>query len=461
MKSANVIKDDKLGSVLVYNFSKGYGDVPMDVYALVLPLLFNDIFRDALVETNNVASALMRCKIDNTDFYIKLLEDIKNMENFTSGSLGLCMVNKYLNFELKNEYLHGIVQDADVVFIQESFCLGDYFKSMSYQEILDVISDVSVTNIVLLDYDAIGHDIDISHLSKLGNLNVYNDIPKEDISGAISNANIVITNKKTLGENELKDAKKLELICVTATGYNTIDLNYCNRKNIKLANVVGYSTDSVAQHTFALLLSLQNKISYYHHYILSKEYSDKGLFSHFGEQINELSGKTWGIIGMGNIGRKVASIAIAFGCNIQYYSTSNTNTNQPFECVDFETLLQTSDIISIHAPLNDNTRSLINKDAFMKMKKNALIINVGRGPIIVEEDLIDALHNNLIAGAGLDVFKTEPMDANSGLLTFENKNLVMTPHVAWSAVESRTRCLVEVGLNIEAHIHGKDRNIVK
>lgn len=460
MKLANYINDEKHGSVLIYNFSKAYGDVPMDVFSLILPLLNNDDFRKTLIETNNVDSALYQCKKNDLNFIDTLADSIKELEDLTSSSLGICLINKYITFELKSEILFGFVQSADIDEISIAQIMGAYFKGKSLKEILSMINEVSICKIVVLDYDAIGHDIALNELEKYGHVTVYNNVLNEQIENVITNANVIVTNKKILGQEQLQKATKLELICLTATGFNTIDIKYCKENNIKVANVSSYSTDSVAQHTFALLLSLQNKISYYNNFITSTKYSQSGLFSHFDEPIHELSGKTWGIIGMGNIGQSVAKIATAFGCQVQYYSTSGKNNDQPYQSVDFNKLLSSSDIISIHAPLNEKTNGLIDAMALAKMKKDAFLINVGRGQIIVENDLIFALENKIIAGAGLDVFNQEPIDISSKLLVTDHSNLIMTPHIAWAAVESRTRCIKEVSLNIKAYIEGKERNIV-
>lgn len=256
------------------------------------------------------------------------------------------------------------------------------------------------------------------------------------------------------------NASKLQLICVTATGVNNIDLEYCKNVGITVCNVKGYSTNAVAQHTFALLLDLYNKNHYYHNYIDSGNYSSSSMFTHLGHTFHELDGKTWGIVGMGEIGRKVASIARAFGCQVQYYSTSGKNNNQDYQQVDFDTLLATSDIISIHAPLNSKTENLFNQTAFEKMKESAYLINVGRGKIINEADLVAALKNNQLAGAGLDVFEQEPFNGTSPLLEIKDATkLIMTPHIAWAPIETRNRVIEEVCLNIEGFKSNNLRNV--
>ncbi len=313
--------------------------------------------------------------------------------------------------------------------------------------------------IVFLDSKTVGDDVDFTFLEGLGDVIYYDNIEDTLISEAVSDANVVITNKKILHKGNLQGAKALGLICVTATGYNNIDLEYCRLQNIAVSNVRGYSTESVVQQTFSLLLDLYNKNHYYHDFIQSEKYSSGTAFSHFNLPFHELRKKVWGVVGMGDIGRRVSDIASAFGCCVQYYSTSGKNHQQAYPSVDLDTLLSTSDIITIHAPLNSDTENLFTIEEFKKMKSSAYIINVGRGKIINEEDLVVALNQNLISGAGLDVFASEPFTKDSPLLTINNPTkLLMTPHIAWATVEARNRCIQEVAMNIESFLNGKIRN---
>ncbi len=313
--------------------------------------------------------------------------------------------------------------------------------------------------IVFLDCKSVGEDIDLTRIDALGEVEYYDDILSVEIPSAIEKAEVIITNKKKLNKSNLENAKNLKLICLTATGFNNIDIEYCKQRGIQVSNVKGYSTNSVAQHTFSLLLDLYNKNHYYHDFISNGNYSNGLQFSHFKEPFYELSSKTWGIVGLGDIGKAVGRIAKAFGCNVQYYSTSGKNVNSEFLGVDFKTLLETSDIISIHAPLNENTRNLFAKEQFSLMKKSAYIINVGRGKIINEVDLVEALQESEIAGAGLDVFSKEPILIDSPLLKINNPSkLLLTPHIAWAAFEARNRVIDEVCLNIIDYFVGKERN---
>lgn len=313
-------------------------------------------------------------------------------------------------------------------------------------------------NIVLLDGKTMG-PFDFSILSELGNFKYYDFTTEEEVVDRIKEANVIITNKVVLNENNLKEAKNLEIICEMATGYNNIDIEYARNNSIAVTNVAGYSTNTVVQHTFAVLLNLYNKIAYYDDYVKSGKYTDSDIFTHLDKPFNDISGKTFGIIGLGEIGKKVARIAEAFGAKVIYYSTSGKNSTDEFERVNFEELLNRSDIISIHAPLNERTLGLINYEAMKKMKKSAVLINMGRGPIVVEEDLAKAIEEDLIGGAALDVFEKEPMNKDNMLLKVKNKEkLILTPHIAWASIESRTRLFNEMVENIKAFYKGDMRN---
>ena len=226
--------------------------------------------------------------------------------------------------------------------------------------------------------------------------------------------------------------------------------------------MAGYSTQSVVQHTFAMLFYVMEKLNYYDNYVKSGDYIKSSSFTNFDKVFPELFGKTWGIIGLGEIGRNVASIARAFGCRVIYYSTSGKNSNPDYEQVTFDELLEEADVISVHAPLNITTENLMNYDAFTKMKKSAIFINVGRGPIVNEADLAKALKEDLIAGAALDVICREPMLADNPLYEVKDScKLLITPHIAWATYEARVRLMDEVYENIIAYTKGQDRNVIK
>ncbi len=315
--------------------------------------------------------------------------------------------------------------------------------------------------IVALELKNIGSDVDLSHYSELGDFVSYQTTPVEDIPARIKDAEIVILNKLPMNEKTLEGAENLKLLCETATGTDNIDITYCKNKGIKVCNVKGYSTSNVVQHTFASFFYVYEKLRHYDDYVKLGSYCKSDIFSYFEKHFYELSGKTWGITGLGEIGRGVAKVASAFGCRVIYYSTSGRNSNAEYERVNFDTLLRESDIISIHAPLNDNTRYLFSEDAFRKMKNTAYLINMGRGPIVDEKALIYALNQNLIAGAALDVIEKEPMSPDSVLLSFKDSDrLLVTPHIAWASVEARQRLMDEVYKNIEAFINNEERNVV-
>ena len=313
--------------------------------------------------------------------------------------------------------------------------------------------------IVELDRETLGYDIDTSVLKTIGSFEEHEAADLETTREYIKDADIIIFNKTKMNEELLKDAPNVKLLAITATGFDNIDLEYCKSRGIAAANVKAYSTPAVAQHTFAMALFILEKISYYDEYVKSGKYSSQSGFCNFDEKYNELSGKTWGIIGMGNIGRSVAKIAEAFGCKVIFYSASGNSTCTDYERVDLDTLLKESDVLSIHCPLSDRTRNLINRDTLKLMKKSAILINVARGPVVNDADLAEALNNGTIAGAGLDVLGVEPMEKDNPLgLIKDSRKLLITPHMAWASVESRQRCFDEVLLNIKAFMEGRERN---
>lgn len=316
--------------------------------------------------------------------------------------------------------------------------------------------------ISILERDSLGIDVDMYEIDKLGEVTVYPATTAENAVEHIGDADILIANKLPLNENTLKEAKNLKFVAQTATGTNNVDFNYTNSRGIKVANVPSYSTDSVAQHTFALLLYLVEKMRFFDDYVKNGTYSRSNCFSCLEMIYPEIAGKTWGIIGMGAIGQKVAQIATVFGCKVICYSASGRTYDMPYEQVDFDTLLSSSDIVSVHAPLNEHTKDLMNYEAFVKMKESAYFINVGRGPIVVEEDLARALEEGQIRAAGLDVLRIEPMNADNPLLKIQDsQKLIITPHVAWATSEARQRCVDVVAENIKAFLRGEEQNIVR
>lgn len=296
--------------------------------------------------------------------------------------------------------------------------------------------------IVFLDAKTIGEDIDLSGFDALGEVVKYGFSTEQEARERSKDADVLILNKVQVNELTIGEADHLKLVCVTATGTNNLDKEYLDKRGIAWRNVAGYSTESVAQHTFAMLFYLLEKLPYYDDYVKSEKYVNDVSFTHFAKAFHELSGMTYGIIGLGNIGRRVADIAKAFGCHVIYYSTSGRNSQPGYERVSFDELLEQSDIVSIHAPLDENTLGLMNKEAFAKMKNSAILLNVGRGPIINELDLAEALNNKTIAAAGLDVLSVEPMQEDNPLRGIkDSERLLITPHIAWAGVEARNRLM--------------------
>ena len=315
-------------------------------------------------------------------------------------------------------------------------------------------------NIVVLEQNSIGLDIDLTIYEEFGNVTYYGNTVHE-VAERIKDADIVIANKARLNEESMKDAPNVKLICEFATGYDNVDLEYCKKRGIAVANVVDYSTPAVAQHTFAMALYLLERLPYYDNYVKSGTYASQDRFSNFDKPFLELEGKRWGIVGLGNIGKKTAKIAKAFGCEVVYYSVTGKNSNQEYKRVEFDELLETCDFISVHCPLSDLTKNLIDYSAMKKMKKTAILLNVARGPVINNVDLYRALTEGEIYAAGLDVLEKEPItDENPLSKIKDSEKLIITPHMAWASTESRTRLAVEVYENIKAFLNGEKRNIV-
>ena len=304
--------------------------------------------------------------------------------------------------------------------------------------------------IVFLDAKTIGEDIDLSSFDALGEVVKYPFSTPEEARERTKDADVIVLNKVEINERSIGEAERLKLVCVTATGTNNLDKEYLAEKGIEWRNVAGYSTESVAQHTFALLFYLLEKMHYYDEYVKTEKYVGDVTFTHFANVFHEIAGMTWGIVGLGNIGRRVAEIARCFGCNVIYYSTSGKNHNDEYQRVEFDELLSKSDIVSVHAPLDENTRNLFDKSAFEQMKESAIFINVGRGPIVVEKDLVDALNEGQLAAAGLDVLSVEPMTEQNPMRSIKDSNrLIITPHIAWASVEARTRLMKTISGQIK------------
>ncbi|MEG4484105.1 MAG: D-2-hydroxyacid dehydrogenase [Microcoleus sp.] len=304
-------------------------------------------------------------------------------------------------------------------------------------------------NIVFLDWLTMGLDISHTELATLGNFEVYLTTNSDQRYERIKDADIVITKKVILDQPLLEKCPKLRLICLANTGMNNIDLQYTKERGISVINVADYCTEIVAQHTFAMLFWLLENLEYYNSYVKSGSYIQSPIHTHLDRTFWELSGKRWGVIGLGNIGKQVATIAKAFGCEVVYFSTSGLNNNVDYQKLSLSELLLTSDIISIHASLNEKTMNLLNYDRLKMMKSSAYLINVARGNIVNEAALVKALNENRLAGAGLDVLSVEPLKSDNPLLAINNKEkLLITPHIAWASIEARNRLVKRVAQNI-------------
>ena len=304
--------------------------------------------------------------------------------------------------------------------------------------------------IVFLDAATMG-DVSFSPISALGELECFQTSDREEALQRVKDAEVLIINKIKVDKELVDAAPKLRLICEAATGVNNIDLEYAASKGIPVRNAVGYSTDSVVQMTFMMILSLVGRCRYFDDFVKSGEYSRSGLFTDVSKMFFELRGKRLGIIGLGNIGGNVAKVGEAFGMNVSYFSTSGTSHSKDYPSVDLDTLMSSSDIISIHAPYNERTAGLVGAEQLRKMKSTAYIVNMGRGGIIDEAALAEAIAGGWIAGAGVDVFTAEPLPADNPLLNVRNRDrLILTPHIGWASIEARERLVAMIADNIAA-----------
>jgi len=308
--------------------------------------------------------------------------------------------------------------------------------------------------IVFLDASTMGPMNLAKVFASYGEYVQYDYSEQSQVVERVRGATIVITNKVKIGADVFEKLPEIRLVCVAATGTNNIDLESAGRYGVEVRNVKGYSTDSVAQQTFALLLNLLNHVSYYDSYVKSPDgYPKSRIFSCLDKPVYELKGKTVGIIGLGEIGKKVADLCVFMGAEVVYYSTSGKNNDSSHTRASLDELLQISDIVSIHAPLNDQTYKLIGYRQLESMRRHAILINTGRGGIVDEADLARALDAGVIATAALDVFETEPIKADNPLLSIKSpEKLLLSPHIAWASVEARKTLLEGIIKNIEAFV---------
>jgi len=301
--------------------------------------------------------------------------------------------------------------------------------------------------IVLLDTLTFG-ETDLSAFNTLGEVAIYETTSAKQVQERIANRDVIVTNKVVITKEHMQNTPTLRLICVAATGTNNVDLDAAKELNIEVKNVAGYSTDSVIQHTFSMLFYLLGHSRYYDEVVKDGSYSRSPIFTDVSQPFFEIKGKKWGIIGLGAIGRGVANIAKAFGAEVFYYSTSGVNRTQDFSRTTLEKMLESCDIITIHAPLNEKTNNLLDYEQLLTCKDGATLLNLGRGGIINEEAVARIVDEKNIS-FGLDVLTREPMSQNHPLLSVKNsERLYITPHIAWTSVEAREKLIQSVVQNI-------------
>ncbi len=310
--------------------------------------------------------------------------------------------------------------------------------------------------IILLDNDTLNLKNVENDLQEFGVVEIYHSTSISQVQKRIMDADIVLTNKVVIDSEAMDVAKSLKMISILATGTNNVDLEYAKTKGIVVNNVTGYSTESVTQHTFTCLFSLLGNIRYQDSYVKNKTYSDSVIFTHLDHPFSEIKGKKFGIIGLGNIGTSVATVAAAFGCDVFYYSSSGLDRSDQYNRLELDEMLRECDIISIHAPLNEKTKGLIGINELNLMKSSAVLINMGRGGIVNEEDLAYALLNGEISGACLDVYEREPISISNALLDSEiSDKLILTPHIAWASVEARQKLWEKTLVNIREFLQNE------
>ena len=312
--------------------------------------------------------------------------------------------------------------------------------------------------IVVLDRNALGVDTPLEGLNRFGEVEVYDGTSPDELIGRVTDADVLVLNKVKITEQIFASARSLRLICIFATGFDNVDTAAAKKHGVAVCNVPGYSTDSVALYTLATVLSLYTHLREYNAYVVSGEYSSSGAPNLLTPVYHEIKGKTWGIIGLGNIGKAVARVAEALGARV----IANKRTPDPdYECVDIDTLCKESDIITVHCPLNDTTRGLIDARRLAMMKKDVLIVNEARGAVLNESDVADAIKKGTIGAFGPDVYSVEPFGIDHSFYEIKDyPNVLLTPHAAWGSYESRLRCINVICDNIASYLNGERLNRV-
>jgi len=309
--------------------------------------------------------------------------------------------------------------------------------------------------IVFLDAATLGDDLSLTPFNQLGEVEIYPTTSNDVIAERIENANVLVVNKQKLSADILFKAPNLKLICICATGFDIVDLAYCRANGIAVSNVAGYSTNNVTQLTISMVLYLINRLPEYNAWVQSGKYSESGVANKLSPVYHEIAGKTWGIVGYGNIGKSVCKVAEALGCKVLIYKKNPSNE---VEITDFDTLCKESDILSFHVPLNDGTRNLLDEKHIAMLKKNAIVVNTARGAVTDEKAIAEAIKQEKIGAFATDVYSLEPFPKSHPFYEIMNyPNVLLTPHMAWGSYESRIRLMDEVKKNIEAFVNGERR----
>ena len=312
--------------------------------------------------------------------------------------------------------------------------------------------------IVVLDAGTLGDDLSLSPLSEFGEVTIHRETPPARVPERIADADIAVLNKVKLGKENLGGAKRLKLICITATGFDNVDTAYCKDAGIGVVNVVGYSTDSVAQITLSLVLSLASHLREYDAFVRSGRYSAGSAHNRLEPVYHELAGKTWGVVGYGNIGRKVADVARALGCRV-VCTRRNPTGNETDEVLPIDDLLRVSDVVTLHVPLNDGTRNLLSRERLALMKPDAILVNAARGGVWDETAVAEALLEGKLGGIASDVYAVEPMAKDHPFAALRDSDRALfTPHMAWGAYEARVRCLDDICQSIRSFLAGGKRS---
>lgn len=313
-------------------------------------------------------------------------------------------------------------------------------------------------NLVVLDAATLGADISLLEWEKFGTLNIYQTTPKDLLFERLKDCDVAILNKIVIDKTLLEKLPKLKLICITATGFDNVDIAACKDMGIAVCNVIGYSTHSVAQVTLSMALSLMTHLEEYAECVRSGEYTKSGVQNRLEPVYHELYGKTWGIVGLGNIGSQVAAVAKAMGCNVVCHKRT---PDAEIPTLPIDDLCKISDIISVHLPLTQSTKHIIGENQLAIMKPDTILINVARGAVVDESAVANAIEQGKLGGFGTDVYNPEPLSSESPIWrVLDKKNVIATPHMAWGAFESRMRCISEITKNIEAFLEGAPRNRV-